>query len=43
MRAAYNHADYLEDRRRMMQAWGDYLDGLSAGANVSPIKKAAAA
>lgn len=24
--AAYNHAQYLEPRRRMMQAWADYLD-----------------
>ena len=28
VRAAYNHADYLEERRRMMQAWADYLDNL---------------
>ena len=26
--AAYNHADYLPERRKMMQAWADYLDGL---------------
>ncbi len=32
VRAAYNHADYLEERRKMMQAWADYLDGLVAGA-----------
>lgn len=25
IRGAYNHADYLEDRRAMMQWWGDYL------------------
>lgn len=25
-RAAYNHADYLEQRRQMMQAWADELD-----------------
>lgn len=25
-RAAYNHADYLEQRREMMQAWADELD-----------------
>lgn len=31
VRAAYNHADYLEERRKMMQAWADYLDGLVAG------------
>jgi integrase len=28
IRAAYNYADYLEERRRMMQWWADYLDDL---------------
>jgi integrase len=28
VRAAYNHSDFLKDRRKMMQKWGDYLDGL---------------
>ena len=32
VRAAYNHAEYLPERRRMMQAWADYLDELRAGA-----------
>jgi hypothetical protein len=31
VRAAYNRAERLADRRKMMQAWGDYLDGLRAG------------
>lgn len=36
VKAAYNHAEYLPERRRMMQAWADYLDGLAAGGkNVS--------
>jgi integrase len=26
VRAAYNHAEYLDERRRMMQAWADWLD-----------------
>lgn len=26
--AAYNHAEYLPERRRMMQYWADYLDQL---------------
>jgi integrase len=26
IRAAYNHAQYLSERRRMMQWWGDYLE-----------------
>lgn len=30
VRAAYNHAQYLPERRTMMQWWADYLDGLSA-------------
>ena len=28
VRAAYNHAEYLDERRKMMQAWADYLDEL---------------
>jgi integrase len=28
VRAAYNYADYLPDRRRMIQEWADYLDKL---------------
>jgi integrase len=28
VRAAYNYAEHLPERRRMMQAWADYLDGL---------------
>jgi integrase len=28
VRAAYNHAQYLSERRKMMQWWADYLDGL---------------
>jgi integrase len=42
VRAAYNAAEYLPERRKMMQMWADYLDGLSTGANVTPIKKATA-
>lgn len=29
VRAAYNHAQYLPERRKMMQWWGDYLENLS--------------
>ncbi len=32
VRAAYNRADYLEQRREMMQVWADYVDDLRAGA-----------
>jgi integrase len=28
IRAAYNYAEHLEERRRMMQWWADYLDRL---------------
>ena len=28
VRAAYNHAEYLPERRKMMQFWADYLDEL---------------
>jgi len=39
VRAAYNRAQYLTERKRMMQAWADYLDGLREGANVVAIKR----
>jgi integrase len=38
VRAAYNRAQRLDERRKMMQAWGDYIDGLRAGNNVVPLK-----
>ena len=28
-KAAYNHADHLAERRAMMQAWADWLDGVT--------------
>jgi integrase len=31
VRAAYNRAERLAERRKMMQAWADYLDGLRSG------------
>ena len=31
MRAAYNYAEHLPERRRMMQAWADYLEKLKNG------------
>ena len=31
IRAVYNHAEYLPERKRMMQAWADYLDDLKTG------------
>jgi integrase len=41
VRAAYNYAQHLPERRKMMQAWADYLDGLRAGSNVIPLKMSA--
>jgi integrase len=35
--AAYNYAEYLPERRAMMQAWADYLDRLKSGADVIPL------
>lgn len=40
IRGAYNYAQWLPDRRRMMQAWADLLDGLRDGAKVVPIRSA---
>ncbi len=41
VRGAYNRAEYLPARKRMMQYWGDYLDKLNACADVIPIRKGA--
>ncbi len=35
--AAYNFAEYLPERRKMMQQWADYLDKLKVGAEVIPL------
>ncbi len=40
VRAAYNHAQHLPERKKMMQSWADYLDGLASGADVIAIKQA---
>jgi integrase len=40
VRAAYNYAQHLPERREMMQAWGDYLEQLK---NVIPTAKASPA
>lgn len=41
VRAVYNRATRLADRRKMMQAWADYLDTLRAGAEILPFRRAA--
>jgi len=40
VRGAYNRAEYLPERRQMMQHWGDYLDSVAAGAKILPFQKA---
>ena len=34
IRGIYNHAEYLPERRAMLQAWADYLDNIKAGRGV---------
>ncbi len=41
VRGAYNRAEYLAERRRMMQTWSDYLDGLKSGGTVVPLHASA--
>ena len=38
--SAYDRADYMVQRRQMMQTWADYLDTLRAGAEVIELKRA---
>lgn len=37
---AYNRTKHLAERRKMMQTWADYLDGLKQGAKVIPMRRA---
>lgn len=39
IRGTYNQAQYMDERRKMMQAWADYLDALREGGNVIPIRR----
>lgn len=41
IRAVYNKAEYMDERRRMMKAWADYLDALRNGAKIVPIRRPA--
>ncbi len=36
---AYNRTAHLPERKRMMQAWADYLDGLKKGADILPFRR----
>ncbi len=42
-RAAYNHAQYVEERRELMQGWADYLDAVRQSGQVIPFRQARAA
>ena len=37
---AYDRAEFMEQRRQMMNVWADYLDKLRVGAKVIPLKAA---
>jgi integrase len=37
---AYNRTEFVEQRRKMLQTWADYLDKLRRGAEVVPMRKA---
>lgn len=41
IRAAYHRSTYLQDREKLMQWWGDYLDGRKAGNVVKMPQRAA--
>ena len=36
---AYNRTAHLAERKKMMQKWADYLDGLKTGAKILPFKQ----
>lgn len=36
IRAVYNYAEYLSERKKMMQTWADYLDELQVAAKTTP-------
>ena len=38
IRGTYNLAEYMAERRKMMRAWANHLDGLRTGAAVVPIR-----
>jgi len=41
VRAAYNYAEYLPERKKMMQHWADYLDNLRKQGKIIPLSKSA--
>jgi len=36
---SYNRTQHLNERRKMMKKWADYLDGLKAGAKLIPFRR----
>ena len=40
VKGVYQKAQYLEERRKMMQAWADYTEALKSGAQIIPFKTA---
>ncbi|MBY4596701.1 tyrosine-type recombinase/integrase [bacterium BD-1] len=38
VRASYNQASYMAERKKMMQDWANFLDALERGDNVTPIR-----
>ena len=40
VRAAYNYAEFMPERKKMMQAWADYLEGIKTGAKIVHIRAA---
>jgi integrase len=40
VRAAYNRAEYLSERRGMMKHWADYVDAVKDGGQVVPMRRA---
>jgi integrase len=42
IRGIYNRALYLDQRRKMMQWWADYLDSLKEGAKITPLQTTSA-
>jgi len=41
VRAAYNYAEFMPERIKMMQSWADYLDKIKIGGKVVPFRPAA--
>ena len=42
VRASYNRAEYLPERKQMMRDWATYIDALAVGVSVVPLKRGAA-